>query len=322
VTLAAGTVVKAGAVDYGNGPVAPGVLSVDGSLVGSGTAGSPVVFTSLLDDSVGGDTNGDRGGSSAQAGDWAGIVVGGSDASLDADHLVVRYAAEAVGVAGGTARLNASAISDSATGIRLTSGTASFRGALRRVTLGLAACSWGAANCSIDGAYTDWGSANGPRPATVGGSALACGQVAVDPWVGQAEVPTSLFVARNCDGSGTPEVKGAASEGAFYGRLGQADVDCSTIPDDCAQADRMRTCLTEGINLAKAGSTFPIPVDGSDWAAEGGSQAADAATSYLRASLDTAVSTAGMVLGAAAKIIGAVALISAINSAYDNCLGA
>lgn len=67
-------------------------LLVEGTLHAVGTASQPVIFTSLADDTAGGDTNNDAGGSAAFAGDWAGIeFVPGATASV-LDHAEVRYA--------------------------------------------------------------------------------------------------------------------------------------------------------------------------------------------------------------------------------------
>ncbi len=74
LTLDAGTVVKS---------ELQGSLLVSGSLLTNGTAAEPVVFTSTLDDSVGGDTNNDGSASSPIRGYWAGICLqAGSAASL------------------------------------------------------------------------------------------------------------------------------------------------------------------------------------------------------------------------------------------------
>jgi hypothetical protein len=63
LTLAAGTVVQF---------TGPTIDVAGGSLVANGTSGSPVVFTSIRDDSVGGAT---QIGSPPGPGDWRGLVV-------------------------------------------------------------------------------------------------------------------------------------------------------------------------------------------------------------------------------------------------------
>ncbi|MFN8486849.1 MAG: right-handed parallel beta-helix repeat-containing protein [Caldilineaceae bacterium] len=55
-----------------------GTLNVAGTLSTQGTASLPVVFTSLKDDSSGGDTNNDGVASSPARGDWANILVSGT----------------------------------------------------------------------------------------------------------------------------------------------------------------------------------------------------------------------------------------------------
>ncbi|MCJ1709207.1 hypothetical protein, partial [Microbacterium sp. VKM Ac-2923] len=67
-------------------------LTVAGSLVANGTSASPVVFTSLYDDSVGGDTNTDGDDTKPENGSWSGIRVsdGGSVALTQARVLYPR----------------------------------------------------------------------------------------------------------------------------------------------------------------------------------------------------------------------------------------
>ncbi|MBI3958682.1 MAG: right-handed parallel beta-helix repeat-containing protein [Chloroflexi bacterium] len=74
LTIQAGAVVKLGGVSpgYGSGP-GSAALIVQGGLVAAGDSGEPVAFTSLADDSRGGDSNA-NGPSSGAAGDWYGIV--------------------------------------------------------------------------------------------------------------------------------------------------------------------------------------------------------------------------------------------------------
>jgi len=88
LTIQPGVVVKF--LNYSTGLGGAAGLRVDGRLTAQGTADQPVVFTSLADDSAGGDTNGD-GNSNGTKGDWYGMVLtNGSETILD--HVSVRYA--------------------------------------------------------------------------------------------------------------------------------------------------------------------------------------------------------------------------------------
>ena len=98
LTIEPGTVVKfsncyRGACNTADDPTDYADLIVYGRLVANGTP-QPIVLTSILDDTVAGDTNGDGGASSPTDGVWGTVILEAGSTS-DIDNVEVRYPAVA-----------------------------------------------------------------------------------------------------------------------------------------------------------------------------------------------------------------------------------
>ncbi len=140
-----------------------GQLSINGTLNANGTVASPIYFTSLKDDSVGGDTN-NYGGTPA-AGDWNQIQFNsGSTGSIN--HSIIRYGGSGweidsnLFVAGGTVNIWDSTITSSAYyGIQKTGGSVSITNST------IADNAYGIYNSTlstIDAKNNYWGDPSGP----------------------------------------------------------------------------------------------------------------------------------------------------------------
>lgn len=108
VSSAAKLTIEPGVVVKFNGSLR--VITINGGLEAIGTGASPVVFTSLQDDSVAGDTGGD-GATSGSAGQWTSINIAGAHKLVRFSHVEVRYGGN------GSNNTNYGAISVSGAGV-------------------------------------------------------------------------------------------------------------------------------------------------------------------------------------------------------------
>jgi hypothetical protein len=124
LTIQPGTVVK-----FDNGTT----MTVDGTLNAQGTANQPIYFTSIVDDSVGGDTDGDGGANQPARCTWGQVLFTSTSTAAVLDNVVVRFGGGGVDAEvqadGASPLLKNSVFSDSSDfGVRLTGSNATLAG--------------------------------------------------------------------------------------------------------------------------------------------------------------------------------------------------
>jgi len=308
LTVAPGTVVKA------YGPVGNWItkITVEGTLDTAGTAASPVTFTSVNDNSVGGDTSWDGSDSNPVASDWFGISVNGG--SVDFQNTSLAYASTALFFSGTSGRLSAVTISNSALAVEANTGALSLRGALNGDGYDITACNWGN-GCTVDAAYVDWGTSAGPFPS--GKPPLACGAVTVTPWTDAGpDVSSNLWAVQNCNGSSTPSEGLTAAQNSFNETIAGEQVDCSGgMQSACQEMQTYEACYANleqiAWNHVSIGGVPATPPDNGD--VEG------VFNSWLETADIPVVSSIADVKEFGDDISDVVDLYSELTSAYNTC---
>ena len=85
--------IKPGAIlKFGWGSYGPTGIFVHGTLIADGTMDNNTIFTSILDDAYGGDTNNDADTTVAEAGNWGSIAFNEGSENSILDHSIIRFA--------------------------------------------------------------------------------------------------------------------------------------------------------------------------------------------------------------------------------------
>ncbi|HEX8226630.1 MAG TPA: hypothetical protein VF572_02055 [Candidatus Saccharimonadales bacterium] len=337
LNLGAGTIVKV--------PKNAVAISVSGSglLNTTGTSTSRVLFTSLKDDSVGGDTDG-NGVSSGAVFDYDTAIVS-QDGQLNLNNTTIDYAGTALNIAGVEGKLNVLSnltvrytgtgiyqtkgetnitggdINNISDGIILSSGALAYRGKFNAVShKAIQSCPWLVLSCQVDASYVDWGQPEGPAGSTTVPS-LVCGQVLLSPWIsGGVNHFAGVFSSGNCSSlNPRPSENLSASTAYFDQRMLIASMDCSGgMNEACDAMQSANSCAAAAVNLAGTKVPFSTPLYGSaSNASTWSNQFVSSADDYYSAEAEVTVT--GVTVNSANLLITALETFNSLSDAYYQC---
>lgn len=339
LNLENGAVVKSGQNHSGIRVKEGGVLNI------AGAANSKVIFTSAIDDSIGGDTNNDGANTTPSANDYPMAIDLAEGAELNADHLIVKYGARALMASGAEATITHADIANmswfafvsnsqalftdvsventSEEGALHVSGDSAvvFRGSFEGITgKAIRSCSWSSDGCSVDAAYTDWGRVDGPNDIS-NSTPMVCGMVSVSPWMYDLVQydGDELFSTPNCDGGGSPIDQSLSSNVTYFGqRVGAAQSTCQSLGDEiCQVVQNAYQCLTGAVDLATSVYPIPIPSVGNTFDPTAGDVIANNARTYVVNQASQQIF--GLKTRNGIGLNTAWNVMSAMNSAYGSC---
>jgi hypothetical protein len=277
-----------------------GILGGDTSTINiNGTPANGVVFTSIKDDSVAGDTN-QNGTSSGISNDYQGAInangelnisystinyaqyplqiVGSivmdhvgvthssiglyADGTVNASHFTIDDVSTGV-VADSSAVVNVldnSSISSASYGLQV-SGAAqvTFRGSITSISAKGILACRWNENCRVDASYVDWGNVDGPNPA---GGALVCGQVIAIPYRYESTTyngASTPLFQANCDSSDIPADLLNSNIASFEDSFANNQIDCGNGFQDACAAIDTEMSCLTSA-VNIAGSLSPIPI--------------------------------------------------------------
>ncbi|HVU59895.1 MAG TPA: hypothetical protein VHC98_03615 [Candidatus Saccharimonadales bacterium] len=229
----------------------------------AGSSINPVIFTSLRDDSVGGDSA-DDGTTVGAPGDYGTAISDGGGGAVSVSHAIFRYATHAITIQGSPqVSLTDIGIDDVQNGLAV-GGTAHvlFRGSFSNVSgVAISSCDWPTtdsdAECVVDATYTYWGNDDGPLPSS---GSLVCGDVLTSPWKTSTSTTATedVYADGNCDSSGLLSASMVSSASSFTDRTNALGVDCSGgMQDACDTMEREIDCMQSAYDIAKGNIGAP-----------------------------------------------------------------